>query len=316
MPEEPDPESETITEQIRRIARTATDAAPRGIAERIPGARDRQAEQTAPPDASERSARSPVRERSKDHVSLAEEGVAMDGSEPADPVLERFDRPDTVLHAEDGDIRIDSWQPRSAGLELRGREARLLPTERSEPLSEWLYFDADRFLLEGFTFDFRTCAYPPKVVFDAPNWTMRDCAVRGGMGLPETPTGSPEELKSAGRGYSFLFVPTTGTGLVQNCAFPDGAADPDGNGNRFGFISNLDSFAGRLVYDRVYMAGWPDNTIYHHNVDGRLEIRNCFFRNTNAGSDVAAIRSSAIPSGCAMDRCPVSGGPIPSLPAQ
>jgi hypothetical protein len=219
----------------------------------------------------------------KDHVYLAEQGVAMDGSEPADEVLEEFDTEGMVLHAEDGDIRIDTWTPRSAGLELTGQGARLLPTERSEPLSEWLYFDADRFLLEGFTFDFRTCAYPPKAVFDAPNWTMRNCTVRGSMGLPETPTGSTAGRKQAGRGYSFLFCPTGGVGLIQNCAFPDGGADPDGNGNRFGFISNLEKMSGTLIYDGVYMAGWPNNTIYHHNIAARLEIRNSFFRNTNAG---------------------------------
>ena len=216
-------------------------------------------------------------------IYLSEQGVALDGSEPADPVLEEFDKPDTILYAEDGDLRIDSWEPRSAGLELVGDGARLLPTDKSDPLADWLYFAGDKCVLDGFTFDFRQTDHPPKVVWDAPNWTMRNCTVRDSMGLPEPPTGSTEELKKAGRGYSFLFVPTGGTGRVENCAFPDGAADPDGNGNRFGFISNLDKMAGKLVYDGVYMAGWPNNTIYHHNVSARLEIRNSFFRNTNAG---------------------------------
>lgn len=221
-----------------------------------------------------------LRGADKDHIYLSDEGVDMEGNNPADRILKNLDKPNTVLHAESGTICVDSWTPTSDGLELYGQGASIIPTERSSVGQQWLYFAANNFVIDGFTFDFTGIDYSPKVVFDAKNWTMRNCTVKGSMGLPETPT---ENRMTEGRTYSFLFVPTSGTGMVKNCYFPDGAADPDGNGNRYGFISNLDKFNGTLIYDGVYMSGWPNNTIYHQNIEGELIIRNSFFRNTSAG---------------------------------
>lgn len=222
-----------------------------------------------------------LRSRSKKtHVDLGAEGVAQDASAPIDDALDKFNQPNTVISFPPGRYLIDEFVASADGLELQGKNATLVPTGgRSDVGTDWLTTTGDDIVVDGFEFDFRDSTHSPAVRFESPSVTFRNTIVRGSMGLDEVPA----DKESGGRDYSFVFAPQGGTLLVEDCYFPDGASDPDGAGNRYGFVANHASISGTIIYNRIWMEGWPNNTIYHHSVDASLFVRNSFFRNTDGG---------------------------------
>ena len=86
---------------------------------------------------------------------------------------------------------------------------------------------------------------------------------------------------SDARTYFRLSAAAGSRGLLQDCYFHEGACEPTEASNRRAIL--VESGKGDLVFNRCWFEHWAENTVYAKQPEGRMQIYNCFFRNTANG---------------------------------
>ena len=89
---------------------------------------------------------------------------------------------------------------------------------------------------------------------------------------------------SVARTWFSLWVSSAGsTGLIEDCYFAGGSNQSvDGGSNRRAIL--VDGGQGDLTINRCWFEQWGENTIYAKHPAGKLNIYNCYWRNTQNGA--------------------------------
>lgn len=210
-------------------------------------------------------------------INVAEKGADPKGNTPIDDTINKHAAPNTELFFPEGTYLLDTFVSDHDNLQFRGDNATLVPTNR-QSMSNWFELHSDGFLMAGFEWDMRECDYPPRFHLWGDNWTVKNIAVRGHVGT----NGKNMDI----HGVSFIrgwVTDENGTGTFQNIYLADGSGPPGARTNRRAFLIEGAEQRGTIVFDRVWLEQWGENTLYANNHPGRTVVKNSHFENTNVG---------------------------------
>lgn len=221
--------------------------------------------------------------------NIVDQGADNTGGTAIDSVLDRLVGDDTTIVFPSGTYRLNDLVVPSGtdNLELTAPNGARLVPGRSGDNVQWIGVSSKGFVLDGFELDMRNIAVPPYVTMNsnAGNWELKRLVTRGKVrAATDTNVGSNDS--SDARTY-FRLSSASGTyGLLQDCYFHEGSSAPGEASNRRSIL--IESSAGALTFNRCWFELWGENTIYAKKPAGKLNIFNCFLRNTQNGMRLGA----------------------------
>lgn len=238
--------------------------------------------------------------------NVVDAGADPAGERPIDDVLASLADEDVVCYFPEGRYLLDGFESSAPGLELRGRNATVVPTGGRTELAPLIRLRGAGSVIDGFEFEMGGCGLAPRIDLYADDWRLSNVVFRGRMGVG----GFPEYMAGDVNGVSALNVAVTdpeGVGRIDTVYMPDGACAPGRRDNRRAIFLKADAEAshrGRLELRRWWAENWCENTFYGDYGAGTVHFEECFVRNSPIGLRV--------PGGSSFVRCTiVKDGPVP-----
>ncbi|GAA0226254.1 hypothetical protein ACFFQF_10855 [Haladaptatus pallidirubidus] len=215
--------------------------------------------------------------------NIANQGADSTGNTSIDSVLDRLVGSNTTITFPPGTYKLNDILVASGtdNLTLRAPNgARLVPGRSGNV--RWIEARSNGFVLDGFELDMRNVTVPPFIRMNssAGNWELKRLVTRGKV-RADTDTKVGSNNSSDARTYFRLAAAQGTRGLLQDCYFHEGSATPTQASNRRAIL--VESSGGALTFNRCWFELWGENTIYAKKPAGKLNIFNCYLRNTQNG---------------------------------
>ncbi len=215
--------------------------------------------------------------------NIVTEGASNTGGTAIDSVLDQLIGDNTTIVFPSGTYKLNDLVVPSGidNLKLTAPNgARLVPGRSGDV--QWIGVSSRGFILDGFELDMRNVTVPPFVRMNSNSggWELKRLVTRGKV-RANTDSKIGSNNSSDARTY-FRLSSASGThGLLQDCYFHEGSCAPTEASNRRAIL--IDSSSGALTLNRCWFELWGENTIYAKNPVGKVNIYNCFLRNTQNG---------------------------------
>ncbi|WP_227380662.1 hypothetical protein [Haladaptatus halobius] len=216
--------------------------------------------------------------------NIVNQGADKTGNTAIDSVLDRLVGSNTTVRFPPGTYKLnDILIPVGTdNLKLIAPNGARLVPDRSGDDVRWFDVRSQGFVLDGFELDMRNVVVPPNIRMDpvSGNWELKRLVTRGKVPA-STDTNVGSNNSSDGRTYFRLSSAAGTRGLLQDCYFHEGSCEPTEASNRRAIL--VESSKGALTLNRCWFELWGENTIYAKKPEGKLNIYNSFFRNTQNG---------------------------------
>ncbi|SIR46876.1 hypothetical protein SAMN05421858_2365 [Haladaptatus litoreus] len=215
--------------------------------------------------------------------NIVNQGADNTGGTAIDSVLDRLVGSNTTINFPPGTYKLNDILVASGteNLTLRAPDgARLVPGRSGNV--RWIEARSNGFVLDGFELDMRNVVGPPFIKMDsaAGNWELKRLVTRGKV-RSNTDTNVGSNNSSDARTFFRLSAAQGTRGLLQDCYFHEGSATPTQASNTRAIL--IESSSGAISLNRCWFELWGENTIYAKKPAGKLNIFNCYFRNTQNG---------------------------------